>query len=89
MLISELLKRAYRNGVFQSVQCKLINVIVCMINHLIDTQVRGAVVKDARGGGLQMMSQGDPPLILSYCKEYWDGKITEKSEGTMIILCLG
>ena len=37
------------------------------------TQVRGVVVKDVRGGGLQLMSQGDPSLILNYCREYWDG----------------
>ena len=37
------------------------------------SQVRGAVVKDTRGGGLQMMSQGDPSLVLNYCREYWDG----------------
>ncbi len=37
------------------------------------TQVRGVLVKDTRGGGLQMMSQGDPSLILNYSKEYWDG----------------
>ena len=37
------------------------------------TQVRGVLVKDSRGGGLQMMSQGDPSLILNYSKEYWDG----------------
>ena len=36
-------------------------------------QVRGAVVKDSRSGGLQMMSHGDPALLLSYCKEHWDG----------------
>ena len=33
------------------------------------TQVRGVVVKDVRGGGLQLMSQGDPSLILNYCRE--------------------
>jgi hypothetical protein len=37
------------------------------------SQVRGAVVEDQRGGGLQMMSQGDPSLLLNYCREYWDG----------------
>lgn len=25
------------------------------------------------GGGLQMMSLGDPSLVLNYCREYWDG----------------
>jgi hypothetical protein len=35
--------------------------------------LRGAVYRDTRGGGLQMMSLGDPSLILNYCKEYWDG----------------
>lgn len=34
---------------------------------------RAAVVQDDRGGGLQLMSNGDPALILSYCREYWDG----------------
>ena len=28
---------------------------------------------DARGGGLQLMSQGDPSLVLNYSREYWDG----------------
>eukprot|EP01034_Spumella_vulgaris_P022405 gene22405-28527_t len=36
-------------------------------------QVRGSVYKDQRGGGLQMMAQGDPSLLLNYCREYWDG----------------
>ena len=31
------------------------------------------MVKDSRGGGLQLMSQGDPSLMLTYCREYWDG----------------
>jgi hypothetical protein len=35
-------------------------------------QVRSVIVKDSRGG-LQMMSQGDPSLILKYCREFWDG----------------
>eukprot|EP01039_Chlorochromonas_danica_P003638 gene3638-3983_t len=35
-------------------------------------QLRGAVYQDQRGG-LQMMSLGDPTLILNYCREYWDG----------------
>lgn len=35
-------------------------------------QLRGAVYQDTRGG-LQMMSLGDPMLILNYCREYWDG----------------
>eukprot|EP01031_Cornospumella_fuschlensis_P037050 gene37050-44964_t len=35
-------------------------------------QLRGGVYQDARGG-LQMMSLGDPTLILNYCREYWDG----------------
>jgi hypothetical protein len=34
---------------------------------------RAVVVEDARGGGQQLMSHGDPALILSYCREYWDG----------------
>jgi hypothetical protein len=38
------------------------------------TQVRASVVLDTRSGGLQMMSQGDPALILHYCSDYWDGK---------------
>lgn len=38
------------------------------------TQVRSSVVLDTRSGGLQMMSQGDPALILHYCSDYWDGK---------------
>jgi hypothetical protein len=53
------------------------------------THARAAIVKDARGGGLQLMSHGmlklcvryaiifflgEPPLILSYCREYWDGE---------------
>jgi len=37
------------------------------------SHARGAIVQDSRGGGLQMMSQGDPALILNYCREYWDG----------------
>lgn len=36
-------------------------------------QLRGSIVRDERGGALQMMSIGDPSLILHYCKEYWDG----------------
>eukprot|EP01040_Poterioochromonas_malhamensis_P013609 gene13609-14995_t len=36
--------------------------------------LRGGVYRDVRsGGGLQMMSLGDPSLVLNYCKEYWDG----------------
>lgn len=38
------------------------------------TQVRSSVVLDSRSGGLQIMSQGDPALILHYCSDYWDGK---------------
>jgi hypothetical protein len=34
---------------------------------------RAVVIQDSRGGGLQLMSNGDPALILSYCREYWDG----------------
>jgi hypothetical protein len=30
------------------------------------SQVRGVVVRDSRGGGLQLMSQGDPSLVLNY-----------------------
>ena len=30
-------------------------------------------MNDNRGGGLQLMSHGDPSLMLSYCREYWDG----------------
>ena len=37
------------------------------------SQARGVFVKDGRGGALQLMSQGDPALILNYCREYWDG----------------
>ena len=37
------------------------------------TQVRSSLVLDARSEGLQMLSQGDPTLIMHYCSEYWDG----------------
>ena len=37
------------------------------------SHARGAIVQDSRGGGLQMMTQGEPALILNYCREYWDG----------------
>ena len=37
------------------------------------TQVRSSVVMDIRNKNLQMLSQGDPALILHYCNEYWDG----------------
>ena len=39
----------------------------------LETQVRGVLIKDPRGGGLQIMSQGNPALVLNYSKEYWDG----------------
>jgi hypothetical protein len=39
----------------------------------LSTALRGGIYRDGRGGGLQMMSCGDPSLILNYCKEYWDG----------------
>jgi hypothetical protein len=37
------------------------------------TNLRSAVVMDSRSKALQMMSQGDPALLLHYCGEYWDG----------------
>jgi len=36
------------------------------------SHVRSSIVQDSRGG-IQMMSHGDPALILKYCTEYWDG----------------
>lgn len=37
------------------------------------SSARAVVVDDNRGGAMQLMSHGAPPLILSYCREYWDG----------------
>jgi hypothetical protein len=37
------------------------------------TNLRSAVVMDSRSNALQMMSEGDPALLLHYCAEYWDG----------------
>lgn len=36
--------------------------------------LRAGICRDTnRNGGFQMTSVGDPQLVLSYCKEYWDG----------------
>eukprot|EP01040_Poterioochromonas_malhamensis_P017861 gene17861-20667_t len=35
-------------------------------------KLRSTLCKDTRGG-FQMIGVGDPALVLSYCKEYWDG----------------
>ena len=37
------------------------------------SQVRATVTQDSRSNSLQMMSHGDPSLLLNYCREYWDG----------------
>jgi len=39
----------------------------------LDPHVNAVVAEDSRKGGLQLMSHGYPPLLLSYCREYWDG----------------
>lgn len=37
------------------------------------SSARAVVVDDGRSGSMQLLSHGAPPLILSYCREYWDG----------------
>ncbi len=43
---------------------KVRNLLVAIINLTYDLNI---------GGSLQLMSLGDPSLILHYCREYWDG----------------
>jgi phosphoglycolate phosphatase-like HAD superfamily hydrolase len=35
--------------------------------------VRASIVNDSRSNSFQLMSQGDPSLLLNYCRECWDG----------------
>lgn len=35
--------------------------------------VRASIVNDLRSNSFQLMSQGDPSLLLNYCRECWDG----------------
>jgi hypothetical protein len=38
-----------------------------------EPHITGSVLEDCTKGSLQLMSHGFPPLLMSYCREYWDG----------------
>ena len=40
----------------------------------IQPHVRSVIVKDERINALQMLTQGNPSLLLEYCLDFWDGE---------------
>ena len=40
---------------------------------IFESHINGSVFEDCIKGSVQLMTHGSPPLLMSYCREYWDG----------------